>query len=535
MNKETLYEFSLELLRHIPENRREIILNSIIEIKDNNSFNVIVENEYNRVIKILSIISSGEKFITGCYSMEYGSYNYYDDGEESIEYDDSHNIKEDIEDAVKVANWLLLKREYKYAGEVYNRINTIIISITVEYDEDNEYYFDDECEFSLEEFIEEFRLKINIYSTSIEELYAIYMVTDKNERANELYNHYGWYGNVSIKLEDLFTIGPEKLPDFELFLIDWIELLKTKSNDNVSKLLEEAFVYLEGKEAYEKYAKELSKSFPVFYFHWFENMFENKDYKKIIDESEQGFEAIENSKNELHMIANIVYASSSKINNIDLMYISSKVMFESKPSVKTFLRLKTLPFVSEICKTLIISDIYINDIIIDENEKQVMMIFNNQWNVVYKELQKNKKAVGWTFDLKGIVVPLFLIMLVEAKDITPLMENILLNIELRINFNRNFDDMEFIEYYKLWRSSIEIEDVDCNELYLWCKNEINNRVSEIVSKGYRKAYIKAATGSQLLSEVSYIIGKTSDLNEISNGHKSKFPRHIAFKREYENL
>lgn len=95
--------------------------------------------------------------------------------------------------------------------------------------------------------------------------------------------------------------------------------------------------------------------------------------------------------------------------------------------------------------------------------------------------------------------------------------------------------MEFIEYYKLWRNSVDFTEKEHSELYNWCKTEVTNRVREIVSNKYRNAYLRAAEASQLLSEVAFYIGKTNSEDEIALRHKAEFPRHRAFRAEYDNL
>jgi len=162
-------------------------------------------------------------------------------------------------------------------------------------------------------------------------------------------------------------------------------------------------------------------------------------------------------------------------------------------------------------------------------------VINNQWNEVLEKLRKNKKSVGWTYDVKGIIVPLFLIMLVDVNRITPLMKDILKGIMRRLDYSMQLDDMELTEYYKLWRNSVDFTKEEHSELYNWCKNEVTNRVREIVSNKYRNAYLRAAEASQLLSEVAFCTGKTNSKDEIALMHKAEFTRHRSFRAEYDNL
>jgi hypothetical protein len=529
MDQLELYEFTMDLLRYIPEKRRDMVLESVA-YKDceDSSNNTPVQNEYERIMNLCEAISTGEKLLKGLFREGY-DYGYDD----NIEYDDIDGIEEDLKDALEVANWMLLKKEYKYADDIYDAVETLVICIEYDDEYDNDYY--EQSDFTFEEFIAEINLNIDTHKVAMETLYATYMNTDKSNRVQKMYGHYGWNSQSLVKLDELVTIGYEELPDLNEFLGDWIELLKGESGNNVAELLEDAFIYLEGKESLEKYAKELPDKFPGFYVHWFEELFRNGDYVKIANEAEKAFKVIENVSGERYLIANMTYMASKELNNGEMMYRSSKVMFEAKPCVKTFLRLKTLPLAEPLCKGIIVPPIETVNLNVDEKEQMIMMVFNGQWHKVWMKLSKNKEALGWSHDPKGLVVPLFLIMLVDGNMITPLMERLLARIKSRLDYSMQMDDMDFMEYYKLWRNSVKITKKDHKGLYHWCENEVTKRVREIVSNGYRKAYFKAAEASLLLSEVGFYTGETQSKDEIALKHQSEFPRHSAFKREYDNL
>ncbi|MBN4051155.1 hypothetical protein JYT99_03255 [bacterium AH-315-E09] len=396
MNQLELSKLTMDLLRHVPANRKDMILESIVHKNSEDSLSsVYVKKEYERVMKLCKIIAAGEKSIKGtsCEYNEYHSYEYgYED--DSITYEDGDDIGGDLRDALESANWMLLRKEYKYAEDIYDAVCTVIISI--EYDEDCYGCCDEQSEFTFDEFIDEMNPHIPIHKVAIETLYAVYMNTDKINRANRLYRHYAWDSKFPIKLEQL-------------------------------------------------------------------------------------------------------------------------------------------PLAEVLCKDMIIPQIETTSLNLDEKESKTIMVFKNQWGKVGAELRENKKSVGWTYDLKGLIVPLFLIVLADVNKITPLMEHILKGIKGRLDYSMQLDDMEFIEYYKLWRSSVVFTEEENRELYSWCKNEVTNRVREIVSNKYRNAYSRAAEISQLLSEVAFYIEKTTSKDEIALRHKSAFPRHSAFRAEYASL
>ncbi len=531
MNKSELIEFILEMIRHVPEKLRENVIEGLVgndTIGDVKELNI--NKEYQRVMSMCEAIANNDKYLIATY-YEGDGYHYcgyegeYDD---EAQYDDPDGVEEDIRDILSVADWLLNKKEYKYTEDILDMISTL--EILVNYEDFDEEYF-----YTIDELVDDDTFSIDIRDISIKALYVVYMITDKEERPERLYRHYGWYSNKLVRLDELITMGPERLPDFNEFVSGWIELLKTKSGDMVEALLEDAFTYLEGKDALEKYAKELCDKFPRYYVHWFQELLERKDYEKLMVEAELAFKSIANVSPERYLIGNIVYVASKKIENKEMMHRSSMVIYEANPCVKTYLRLKTLPMKEELCKDIEISTI--TNLKSDTNEFDSMLfeVLNGKYNDIWKKVSKNKKVLGWSMDPKGIIVPFFLLMLVEVSQISPLMERILLEIQHRIEYKKHMDDQDLIDYYKLWRGFVKIPEGDRDKLFNWCQSEVNERVKAIVSNKYRNAYKRAAEISLLLSEVAFCIGKTGRMDEIALQHQAMFPRHSAFKGEYRDL
>ncbi len=124
------------------------------------------------------------------------------------------------------------------------------------------------------------------------------------------------------------------MPEFNEFVSRWIELLKTKTGQTVEALLEDAIIYLEGKEALEKYAKKLHEIFPRYYVYWFEDLLINEDYEKLMDEADKAFECLATVAIERYLVGNMVYIVSKKLKNSAMMHTSSKVMFQANPCVR---------------------------------------------------------------------------------------------------------------------------------------------------------------------------------------------------------
>ncbi len=66
------------------------------------------------------------------------------------------------------------------------------------------------------------------------------MAKESKDRASEIFTIMGNYHCDNLRLEDVMQLGNHSLPDFNIFLSDWITLLGTHNDWRTKRLLEEA-------------------------------------------------------------------------------------------------------------------------------------------------------------------------------------------------------------------------------------------------------------------------------------------------------
>jgi len=83
-------------------------------------------------------------------------------------------------------------------------------------------------ELELEELVQEKLVRLDLKQIALNLMYAKYQVAEGVERAAELYRYLSWNMCKNIKIEEMFTVGPEELKGIDSFMEEWITFLKIR-------------------------------------------------------------------------------------------------------------------------------------------------------------------------------------------------------------------------------------------------------------------------------------------------------------------
>lgn len=106
---------------------------------------------------------------------------------------------------------MLFNKEYKESTILYDRILSISFSVL---DRDTEEW----SELELEEVIEEELITIDFKQIVLNVMYSTYQTAKGKKRTNNLYRYLTWNKCRSLKIEEIFRIGPEELKGIDSFL-----------------------------------------------------------------------------------------------------------------------------------------------------------------------------------------------------------------------------------------------------------------------------------------------------------------------------
>lgn len=154
---------------------------------------------------------------------------------------------------------------------------------------------------------------------------------------------------------------------------------------------------------------------------------------------------------------------------------------------------------------------------------------------IIKTCQEDNTYLGWSSDIKGIVVPLLLLLLKQDKEQKTRAEKELIeNVKNKILF-KSTEGEEFNEYLSLWRKSADMSEEEKEEYIKWLQKEIDNRTENVVGGGYRKSYYKAAELIVLLGAIYEERGEVNGMYHLIDHYKKQHSRKRAFKEEIDAL
>ncbi|MEA5024282.1 hypothetical protein SDC9_09393 [bioreactor metagenome] len=517
------------------EHERAAFLNSLMGKQEH--FPVISEREW---IEAWCRKIDNQEIYFECSYEEYGGDYWGSD--DVYEYTDIFEIGKDLLRAFKIAEGLLFQKDYSRAAALYDRLCRLSFP-TLE-DETEEW-----SELNLEELVSEGLVSLNLKQIALNLLYARYQAAEGRERSAALYTYLAWDMCKNISIEELFTAGPEELKGLDVFMEEWLDFLKDIPGDRAGDLLIEACLCRGGIVRLCDVAKEVCTRHPILYKYACDYLLNGN---KALECERVGLEALGMLPEQLIVrgkIAAITAKAAEQLEHPDILRQCWEAAFYSEPTLNHYLQLfelpdhrniadraanyaKTLPERPSTAEGYNNRQMLVNHL--SREHKAVIRFFNREFAAIYEECKKNKTALGWSSDFKGLAVPLFVLLLSKNKEITKAGEKLINGIDYRLGFEEE-EGADFRELFLRWKEKAILTDEEYERYIEWLKKEVDIRTEAVVGGGHRKSYYKAAA-------LVAFLGETLESNGMANGrrilieHYTKMhPRKRAFKGEFEML
>lgn len=523
------------LARTIQEDERCEFLNSLNG--ENNSCEII--HDIKEIQEWCEKIQNGDIYFECSYCEVYGE-NYWRD--DSYEYYDTYEIGKKLTSVFQVAEDLLYQKEYEKALGLYDLFIDMVFQA---YDSDSE----ETMELGIEELVDENLVSLNLKKIVLNLLYAKYQTSNGKERVQAIYSYIKLNISKDIKLEEFFTIGPEELVGIDLFLEEWIVFLKCEDGDLAGNLLFEACMLHGGIEMLCDTAREMVQKHPILYLRACEYFIDERKYTEC---EKIGLEAISLLNEELIIrgkVADLTAKASKELGHTEIVWKCYKAAFHSESTINHYLRLfeaetykditdintmqlRILPEKSFIYFDNINNQLKINNISLEY--KKTLCFFNGEFDYIYEECKKDKTYLGWSNNIKGIFVTLFILYLNQSHSVSKAGEKLIEELKYRLNYS-NDDDKSFVERFFIWKDKIKITSKQYEKYITWLHSEVDKRTDAVVGGGFRGSYYKAALLISALGETMESQGNVGAKINIIEHYKKIHSRKRAFKAEFEVL
>ncbi|MGB3159747.1 MAG: hypothetical protein WBA84_00720 [Carnobacterium sp.] len=350
-------------------------------------------------------------------------------------------------------------------------------------------------------------------------------------------------------MEEVFSLHLNKITDKESFIVEWMNFLAKTPGDKAGELLTEVSLYQGGINRLCEVAYNSASLHPVLYENASTYFYGKELYlecKKI------GLEAINRLAVKLVIRAKITertIKAANKLNHNDRLSELYKAAFYSKSTLVHYLRLfrcsgdalltrkaskyaQNLPDAYSIKRSTSASELNENGIRIEE--KMIIRFFNHEFDAIQDLCKKRNNYLDWNSDLKGRIIPLFLLMLDNTKKVSKAKQRIIqsLTTDLRIS---SVDKERFIEDCFRWKKTVQFTAEQAEIYLLWLDYELAKRADAIVGGGHRKIYHKVAELIVFLGEVWESNGDIHKKKTVVEKYKESYSRKRAFKNELDQL
>lgn len=408
----------------------------------------------------------------------------------------------------------------------------------------------DDFELELEELVAEDLVDLDIKDSILHFMYAAYQTSKRKERANMLYRYFvSWDVMENTRLEEMFIVGPEELNGISAFMEEWISYLKNKDGDLAARLLTEACIYQGGVDRLVEIARSVSKRHPVLYKNACECLLSEAAFSEC---EKVGLEAIRLLPKKLVVrgqIADLAAKAAIQLENRETMKECYEAAFYAESTLSHYLRLFELPAYGEITKqaAMFVGTLPENTETPyhERNNEQLRMntaskelkkgirFFNQEFDEMMNVCKKDKTELGWSSHFKGVMVPLFVLVLNKNNQLATAGNKLLDNIAIRLRYKD--EEKSFTERFLFWKEKVIITDEQFEKYSSWLQKEIDKRTEAVVGGGYRHSYYKPAV---LIAAFGEAIESNGDVNgkaKLIEHYKKVHSRKRAFKAEFNDL
>lgn len=529
LDKEQLESFINNIIRKIPESKYIEVLDILgekAEISEENYINKI--NTYKEKFKQID----GAELTFYLSSDESDGYDYWNSNW-TVEYYDSDNVGDIVDEAIDLVSELTNKKLYKLAKEL---MNPIIFTNYQAYEEDSGDFY----ELDLSDLKSEKLITSDITEFLEYAIYVTYQTSDEGERAINIHNYFKISDFKEIKVEDSFKLGLEALKNMDAFWDSWINLLISVPGETEYRLLKEALEY-NSFSNYDKYVKGFAKSHPRIYLDLFDFLNANNRQKEIIDVGNIAISEVDDKYIIKSDIA--LYLANLDSQNKEKYFIMAFISNSNVPNLLRIINNGYFKKYEDVIKNaLVVDKEYSTKFRFIKNEELtengiyrtlyiILNFFIGNFEPFFDECYSVKNPLGWSGSFIQEAVNLLLLYFNKNTD-SKVYNSIIHSTFFELGFGK-YPELSNDDYTKIflkWKENFKIPNTDEN--IKWLKTTIENRANEIVGNSHRGSYFKAAILVVALGEVLES-NNIQSKEEFVNSYHTRYVRHRAFRSELD--
>lgn len=522
------------MIRSIEETKRE----DMLRLLNHEAPDLSAKKEYEALKLFLKETESGAIHF---YVSGYENFHEAPWGEEyEEEYEDRDRIGIRYRNFIHVADKLLINRCYKEALSFYEALSEIDLYA---YSEENEELID----ISLDEAIDEGLIETDKRSNIINLLYTCFQVYEGEMRCQKIYKILASKAYEKIKIDEIFSAGPEELKNREAFIDEWISYLKANQEESAGTLLSDVSYQHGGTVELVKTAREAGNFHPLLYLDACNRLLEERKYQEASDLADEALDILSENLVIRSNLAEAMQLAAAELDHQKNLKRYMKASYYADTNPLTFLKLcshldsreeledaamyaQSLPSYQEIPEHVRRGQWKENSI--TKEEKDAILLLSGKWNEVYEKYKGDKRSLGWSLSSKGIIIPLYLMSLYEKDHLEKATGKLWRGILNRLG-GLHFDEAYICHMYGAWKGKFKIDDPSRDKYLTWIKEEVENRITGIVENSYRKSYDKAALLIAVLGEVSALQGEEDAKEKLITFYKKKYNRRRAFRAELD--
>ncbi|MCI7812386.1 MAG: hypothetical protein MR543_01715 [Robinsoniella sp.] len=567
LSQENMKIFVYEMARKCPESKRESFLHLLEYCGEDGAKTESKERVYDKenqkllsdieeIKKRLAEIDDGERSLDSEYNEEWDEWYNCDVPE--VLFMDPEKILLDINQAMELVHSCVDKEAYSAGCELAEIMSVLQISAQ------GDYMDFSGSDLSMDELEQNGLLEYDFKKFVKECLYLTYMGNKLSDRAEKLLCMMRNFGACNISLEEILQTGNRKLPEFDDFLMLWIEYLGRQKDSDAEKLLMEAMSMISNEEVLLKTARKFVDVHPTLYEQLLRKKTESGEDEKMFQIGKEAMEKISISlviRSDIALLTAFYAARLKKKEEQEQCWVEA---FRSNSTVMNYMRIRfgsreweryrdevTAIYEQEYRET---ADKNSNTEYFFDRQKRnrlstnsycMMLFWNGEYEKMFSVGMKKKEALGWssTFIKQGL--SLMLLDLYKGEEVfqSQGLDRMLNRIISECNFKgeeydrgsnqtiSSSDRETFWNIFKRWKQENQLQP---EEVEIWMKRIdglIERRVAAIMENNRRNYYGECAAYIAAIGEVKESMGILRAKAQIMESYKNKYSRRRAFHQE----
>ncbi|QRK10998.1 hypothetical protein JQX13_13560 [Archangium violaceum] len=373
-------------------------------------------------------------------------------------------------------------------------------------------------------------------------------------------------------MQEWLDISSEPLPDSDVFLRDWVSLLRQRDDSDADAWLREAIRLSQGTRGLRELAFSEPTRHPRAFLDLLAALEREGSPRQVLSTAREALEVLPSGLPLRAAIAGFLASAAERLGQPDTVRAARWEAFVSQPTLPRLLELRD-SHASEPKRAQVMRRAarHLEDVLrqprapsgsmaalpLDEDRLEVhahadrrllahAWLLAHDWEAAHA-LAAKESALGWTYgdNPQGTVVPAFLVLLSRQplgalpRNVDRLWRQALESGAQAGHWYSGGARHDEVLRERLARahaealSSFSLEPSERERMLEGCLEIARKRVSSIVSRQHRRSYGKAAVLLAACAEILWLLGEQARGNLLLAGFRESFRRHRAFQAELD--